>query len=179
MNLLPLGGFAAPGCQLDVSAYSFMLSSFLKLFSPYLPGHWHLQVCDVLWCMTHKVAGSFGDLDFKCREFTNIDVYRLAFFDTTSPRPAICQQYDPVSAAHAATWGFYCCTSRQLFYTCLRRPCFPAVSVYRTCPTARSWASTASTSTGATRTRCVLSHGVTVAGLQLGTGVPLMPPYSL
>lgn len=67
-------------------------SVLLRLLPP-------LQVCDVLWCMTHKVAGSFADVapDFQCREFTNIDVYRLGFFDTTSPRPAICQQYDPVS----------------------------------------------------------------------------------
>jgi hypothetical protein len=65
-------------------------------------------VCDVLFCYVHKVAGSFGDLadSITCREFHNLDVYRLNFFNLTAPRPAVCQQYDP-SLPYCQAMGTY------------------------------------------------------------------------
>jgi hypothetical protein len=73
-----------------------VVTTMLVLSSPFL-SLLSRQVCDVLFCYVHKVAGSFGDLadSITCREFHNLDVYRLNFFNLTAPRPAVCQQYDP------------------------------------------------------------------------------------
>ncbi|KJE95080.1 hypothetical protein CAOG_05572 [Capsaspora owczarzaki ATCC 30864] len=54
------------------------------------------MVCDVFVCYTYKAGGLFGNLtdSINCAEFTPLDVYELAWFDT-APIPAKCQAADP------------------------------------------------------------------------------------
>jgi hypothetical protein len=57
------------------------------------------MVCDVYYCNTLKAAGVFGELgkQINCREFHNLDVYRLAVYNTTrgDARPSVCKENDP------------------------------------------------------------------------------------
>ena len=59
------------------------------------------MVCDVFYCNILKAGGLFStmwgiaDDDLNCREFHNLDVYRLAIYNTTAPRPAACVAADP------------------------------------------------------------------------------------
>lgn len=59
------------------------------------------MVCDVFFCNTLKAGGLFSslfgiaDADLNCREFHNLDAYRLAIFNTSFTRPQACIDADP------------------------------------------------------------------------------------
>jgi hypothetical protein len=53
------------------------------------------MVCDVFVCKMWVEGGIFGNITFNCGEFTNLDIYSLKIFDTTTPRPSECITADP------------------------------------------------------------------------------------
>jgi len=52
-------------------------------------------VCSAYVAAMYKVAGLFGDFEINATEFSPAEVYRLNFFDLSSPRPEACIEADP------------------------------------------------------------------------------------
>eukprot|EP00698_Gefionella_okellyi_P018494 TRINITY_DN5548_c0_g1_i1.p1 TRINITY_DN5548_c0_g1~~TRINITY_DN5548_c0_g1_i1.p1 ORF type:complete len:549 (-),score=103.23 TRINITY_DN5548_c0_g1_i1:70-1716(-) len=76
--------------------------SFYELVTMPEQDHWvysdgYNMVCDVFVLELYKAAGLFGEITSQIQgtEFQNWDVYSLAFFDETTPRPAACVEADP------------------------------------------------------------------------------------